>query len=174
MDNIIPWFYWLFPIAFTIHNIEEAFWLPAYSKSAGKFHKPVNTFEFVFALIIITLISILITILFYLNGKESLACYLFFAFNFGMLVNVFYPHLIATILLKKYCPGLITGILFLFPSTTYILIHGYQNQYFLFPKFWIITIPFAILIVGSIPILFKVGKYLQRKSFANVTLNKMH
>ena len=170
MDNIIPWFYWLFPIAFTIHNIEEAFWLPAFSKSAGKFHKPVNTFEFVFALIILTLASILITILFYHNGKESLACYLFFAFNFGMLVNVFYPHLIATIFLKKYCPGLITGIIFLIPSTTYILIYGYQNQYFLFPKFWIITVLFAILVMGSIPILFKVGKYLQKKIFSHQSI----
>jgi len=169
MDNIIPWFYWLFPIAFTIHNIEEAFWLPAFSKSAGKFHKPVNTFEFVFALIIITLISILITILFYIYGKESLACYLFFAFNFGMLLNVFYPHLFATILLKKYCPGLITGIIFLLPTSVYILIYGYNNRYFTFPIFWIIAIPFVVLVVGSIPILFKVGKILQDKFFTNVT-----
>ena len=79
-----------------------------------------------------------------------------------MLLNVFYPHLIATVVLKKYCPGLITGILFLVPTTTYILIYGYLNQYFLFPKFWIITVPFAVMVVGSIPILFKFGKYLQK------------
>lgn len=163
MDNMIPWFFWLFPVAFTIHNIEEALWLPAFSKSAGKFHKPVNSFEFVFALVVITLLSIVITIMFYIDGKRSLARYLFFAFNFGMLINVFYPHLIATVVIKKYCPGLITRILFLIPSTSYNLIYGYQNQYYAFPKFWIITIPFAVLVVGSIPILFKVGLYLQKK-----------
>ena len=162
MQSVIPWFFWLFPIAFTIHNIEEALWLPAFSKSAGKFHKPVNSFEFAFALIILTLLSIIITFLFFQNGKQSLYCYLYFAFNFGMLLNVFYPHLIATVVLKKYCPGLITGILFLVPTTTYILIYGYLNQYFLFPKFWIITVPFAVIVVGSIPILFKFGKYLQK------------
>ncbi|MFX0140092.1 MAG: HXXEE domain-containing protein [Candidatus Hodarchaeota archaeon] len=173
MDNMISCSFGLFPIAFTIHNIEEAFWMPAYSKSAGKFHKPVNTFEFVFALIVITLFSIIITIFLYYNGKESLACYLFFAFNFGMLINVFYPHLIATIFLKKYCPGLITGIIFLLPTTAYILIYGYHNQYYTFPKFWIITIPFLALVVGSIPVLFKIGKYLQRKFFANVTIKNV-
>jgi hypothetical protein len=169
MDTVIPWFFCLFPLAFTIHNIEEAIWLPAFSKSAGKFHKPVNTFEFVFALIIITLLSVIITILFYYNGRESLACYLFFAFNFGMLINIFYPHLVATILLKKYCPGLSTGILILIPTTSYNLFYGYHNQYYIFPKFWIITIPFAALVVGSIPILFKVGKYLQHKFFINIS-----
>ena len=46
---MIPWFFWLFPVAFTLHNIEEALWLPAFSKSAGKFQKPVNTFEYEFA-----------------------------------------------------------------------------------------------------------------------------
>ncbi len=169
MNSIIPWIFWLFPIAFTIHNIEEAFWLPAFSKSAGKFHKPIDSFEFIFAIIILTLLSIIITFLFYQKGKQSLICYLYFAFNFGMLLNVFYPHLIATVVLKKYCPGLITGILFIIPSTTYILIYGYQNQYFLFPKFWIITIPFAVLVVGSIPILFKIGKYLQEKIFSDLS-----
>jgi len=162
MTHITPWFFWLFPIAFTIHNIEEALWMPEFSKSAGKFHKPVNSFEFVFALIVITLLSVIITIDFYYSGKQSLSCYLFFAFNFGMLINVLYPHLIATILLRKYCPGLITGIIFLLPTTIYFLIYGYQNQYYIFPKFWIITIPFAVLVVGSIPTLFKLGKYLHK------------
>ena len=163
MDSGIPWFFWLFPVAFAIHNIEEALWLPAFSKSAGKFHKPVNSFEFVFAVIVLTLLSIIITFLFYQNGKQSITCYLYFAFNFGMLLNVLHPHLTATVVLKKYCPGLITGILFLIPATTYILIYGYQNQYFLFPEFWIITIPFAVLVVSSIPVLFKAGRYLRHK-----------
>jgi hypothetical protein len=173
MDNLIPWFFWLFPISFTIHNIEEAFWLPDFSKSAGKFHKPVDTFEFVFALIFITLLSIVITFLFYNNGKQSLACYLYFAFNFGMLINVFYPHLVATIFLKKYCPGLITGILFLTPSTVYILTYGYQNQYFLFPQFWIIMVPFAFVVVSSIPILFKVGKYIKKRYLNRISITNV-
>ena len=70
MQSVIPWFFWLFPIAFTIHNIEEALWLPAFSKSAGKFHKPVNSFEFAFALIILTLLSIIITFLFFQNENK--------------------------------------------------------------------------------------------------------
>jgi hypothetical protein len=163
METSIPWIFWAFPIVFAIHNVEEAIWLPAFSKFAGKYYKPVDTFEFVFALTIITMLAAVITFLFYLTGKQSTACYLFFAFNFGMLINVFFPHIVATIALKKSCPGLLTGVFLLGPTTIYLLLYGYSNDYFLFPKFWIVTIPFAAVVVGSIPFLFKVGKYLQNK-----------
>lgn len=162
MAASLPWIFLAFPIVFTIHNIEEALWLPEFSKKAGKYYKPVDTFEFVFALVVITLTAIIITAWFYRTGKESIACYLFFAFNFGMFINVFFPHLVATIALRKYCPGLLTGLLLLVPTTAYLLWYGYENQYFTFPKFWLITIPFAGLVVGSIPVWFRVGKQLEK------------
>ncbi|HTY00065.1 MAG TPA: HXXEE domain-containing protein [Bacteroidota bacterium] len=163
METSLPWFFWAFPLAFSIHNLEEAIWLPAYSKSAGKFHKPVGTFEFVFALVVITLLAVIITLLFFLKGRQSIACYLFFAYNFGMLINVFFPHIIATIALRRYCPGLGTGILLLAPTTIYLLQYGYRNEYILFPTFWLVTIPFAVVVVGSLPLLFRIGRWLQQR-----------
>jgi hypothetical protein len=162
METSIPWLFWLFPIAFTVHNIEEALWFPAFSKSTGKFHKPVGTFEFTFAVLVLTLLAVAITLRFYASGRKSLACYLYFAFNLGMLVNVFVPHLAAAIVLQRYSPGLATGILLLVPATLFILRYGFRNEYFLFPKFWFIALPFAGLVIGAIPVLFKVGKYLQK------------
>jgi ABC-type uncharacterized transport system permease subunit len=88
-----------------------------------------------------------------------------------MLINVFFPHLVATIVLKKYCPGLLTGILFLIPTTVYILLFGYSKDYFIFPKFWFISIPFAGLIIVLIPILFKVGNYVQKILGKNISVN---
>ena len=159
----MPWIFWLFPIAFAIHNIEEAIWLPDYSKSASKFQKPVERFEFAFAVITLTILSFIITALFYFNGKLSFTGYLYFAFNFGILINVFFPHVTATLVLRKYSPGLLTGLLFLLPTTAYILIYGFEQGYFVFPKFWYIAIPFALLIIGLIPLLFKTGKYIKKK-----------
>lgn len=104
MENSVPWLFWLFPLAFAIHNVEEALWLPAWSKSAGRFHKPVGTFEFVFAAVVLTDLSAVVTILSGSSGKQGQATYLFFAFNFMMLLNVFFPHLAATAVLKKYLP----------------------------------------------------------------------
>ena len=164
MENTFPWFYWLFPIALTIHNIEEALYLPEWSKSAGRYHKPVGAFEFRFALIIITALAIIITFLFYQSGRQSIACYLFFAYNFGMLFNVFFPHLIATVVLKKYAPGLLTGLILNLPITGYILFYGNKNNYFVFPAFWYFTIPFVVILAGSIPLLFRLGRSIKKLS----------
>ena len=157
----MPWIFWLFPIAFAIHNFEEALLLPDWSKSAGKFHKPVGSFEFVFALIILTLLSVVFTTAFYSEGSESPGAYLFFAFNLGMLANVFFPHLAATIALKKYCPGLLTGVLFLAPTTVSLLLYGQANQYYSFLKLCVVTVPIAGIIVGSIRVLFHIGRSLR-------------
>ena len=126
--------FWLFPIAFTLHNTEEAICDAGISKHAGRFQKPVSTFEFLFALVPITALGAAITLLFYSAGKLSIPCYLFFAFNLGMLANVFFPHLVATIALGRYCPGLATGILLLAPVTSYLLFLGYCEGYFEIPR----------------------------------------
>jgi hypothetical protein len=164
MKTQFPWFFWLFVAAFGIHNFEEALLLPAWSRTAGKFHKRVGTFEFVFALIVLTALSVVITVLFHSAGKQSLPAYLYFAFNFGMLVNVVFPHLTATIAMNKYCPGLLTGLLLVAPTTTLILLYGHEHAFFLFPKFWLVAIPFAVLLVSLIPVLFALGRKLQRLS----------
>jgi hypothetical protein len=160
-ETPLPWFFWLFPLAFAVHNIEEALWLPGWSQSAGRFHKPVGAFEFRFALIVLTLFATVITSFLYSSGKQTFPSYLFFAFNFGMLLNVVVPHLAATIVLKKYCPGLLSGIFLLLPTTAALLWYGYQHKYFLFPLFWYVTVPFAALVIGSIPVLFKVGRMIK-------------
>ena len=157
----MPWFFWLFPIAFAIHNVEEAIWLPAWSKSAGRFHKPVGAFELIFALIVLTMLSLVFTAAFYLGGCRSAGAYLFFAFNLGMLVNVLFPHLAATIALKRYCPGLLTGVVVLSPTTVSVLLSGYARGCFSAPTLCLVTIPVAGVLVGSIPLLFRIGRFLQ-------------
>jgi hypothetical protein len=172
METSVSWIFWLFPVVFAIHNLEEAVYLPHWSKSAGKFHKPVGAFEFSFAVIVLTAISVVITIVFYMTGRQSIASYLFFAFNFGMLFNVFFPHLAATIVLNKYCPGLLTGVALLVPATSYLLFYGYDNEFYSFPKFWFITIPFAVIVIVLIPILFKIGKLLQHGENNHLCIKK--
>jgi uncharacterized protein with HXXEE motif len=156
----MPWFFWLFPIAFAIHNIEEALWFPEWSRSAGRFHRGVGTFEFTFAVIVLTLVSVIITTVFAVRGRLSVASEMFFAFNLGMLLNVFVPHLAATIALRRYCPGLLTGVVLLVPTTTYLLVYGYRHQYIVAPRFWFVAIPFLALLVASIPVLFWTGRLL--------------
>ena len=78
MGISINWICWSSPLAFTIHNIEEVLFLPDWSKSADKFHKPVGAFEFRFAPVIVNALSVALTMLSSMNGKQSVAGYLFF------------------------------------------------------------------------------------------------
>jgi hypothetical protein len=158
METTGPWFFWAFPVAFALHNIEEAIWMPRFSRSAGRYQAPVGAFEFIFAVTILTLLAIVITVFLFRGGKESISSYLFFAFNAGMLLNVLFPHAVATVALRKYCPGLLTGVLVLAPTTLSLLVYGFSNGYVHSPTFWLIAIPFAALVVVSIPLLFKVGR----------------
>lgn len=158
----IGWAMWLFPIAFTVHNVEEAIWLPAFSQHAGRFHPRVEPAEFLFALVPITLLGWLVTGAFALYGAQSWAGYLFFAFNMGMAVNVVFPHLAATVVLRRYCPGLATGMVLLLPSTVYLLLLGYTGRYYSLPILLLLTPVLAALVVGSIPLLFRLGRRFAR------------
>ncbi len=48
-----------FCFAITLHNIEEAIWLPEWSQQSSKFQKPVTSNEFHFAVIVITMLAYL-------------------------------------------------------------------------------------------------------------------
>ena len=102
----------LFIPGFTLQNLEEALWLPKWSQLAKKFHNPVTTNEFIFAVLIITTIGYLLTAIDLFFGQTAnLANLIFLGFVGMMGINSFFLHLIATIVTKKYSPGLITGLL---------------------------------------------------------------
>jgi hypothetical protein len=150
----------LFLLGFSLHNIEETLWLPQWSKHARKYHKEVSKNEFTFAVIIITAIGYLITFQYFLfASSSSFSKYLYLGFILMMVANVIFPHLIATIILKKYAPGTITGILLNAPLGIYILIKGINRTDELI--FVIISaVILAIIILLLFNQLFKIGKYL--------------
>ena len=63
----------LFLLGFSLHNIEEALWLPAWSKHARKYHKEVSPNEFRFAVIIVTAIGYLLTFQYFVFGSDYAA-----------------------------------------------------------------------------------------------------
>jgi len=74
------------------------------------------------------------------------------------LLNVIFPHLIATIALKKYAPGLVTALLLNLPITAGLLYFAIIEQYIDLTKFYIIGPAVTVGILASIPILFTIGK----------------
>ena len=50
-----------FCLAITLHNLEEALWLPQWSQIGSAFQRPVSSNEFHFAVLIITALAYLIS-----------------------------------------------------------------------------------------------------------------
>lgn len=150
----------LFLLALTLHNIEEALWLPAWSRHAGAFHPAVEKNEFHFAVVIITAIGYLLTFAYVVTGETNeIVPYLYFGFVLMMCLNAVFPHLLATVFLRRYMPGTITGCLLNLPIGLYLVfIDKKQNiaDMKLLIGFAIVT----VIIISALQPLFKLGKRL--------------
>ncbi len=148
----------IFLLGFTIHNLEESVWLPEWSKHAKKFHKPVERNQFIFAVIIVTILGYLITVVEIINNNPgSVFSYIYLGFIGMMGLNTILPHLAATILLKKYAPGLITALLLNLPLSIIIIsryINAGINVYFLIIAILVVT----GIVLSLLKPLFKFGE----------------
>lgn len=152
-----PSIYLLFLFSITLHNIEEALWMPQWSRYAEKFHKEVTRDEFHFAVLVITILAYLATGLFIFFPENLMLKYFSFGFMGAMIFNVIFPHLISTIILKKYCPGLITGVFLIIPFNSLIIFSSVNKSIINFNEVIISTIVVGIFLLGLIPILNKIG-----------------
>ncbi|MCW8849182.1 MAG: HXXEE domain-containing protein [Melioribacteraceae bacterium] len=150
----------LFLLGFTLHNLEESAWLPEWSKHAKKYHEPVERNQFIFAVIIITMIGYLLTLFDIMVGQiGNIPNYIYLGFIGMMGLNSIFPHLVSTIIIKKYAPGLITGILLNLPLSLIIIIHYIENGiniYYLILSIFVVS----SLILFSLKYLFKIGAKL--------------
>ena len=156
-DNYLLLF---FPLAITLHNIEEALWLPQWSKHAARFHPPVEKREFHFALIIITAFAYLATFLTLLFPDSIYITRMFYGFLGAMIINAFFPHLVATIVLKRYAPGLFTGLFLIIPINSILIYRAVIIGFITITEIVITTIALGIILILIIPLLFKAGRSL--------------
>ena len=150
----------LFLLGFTLHNLEEALWLPKWSQHVKKYHEPVEPNEFVFAVVVITIIGYVLTALDILVGHPgSFINYVYLGFIGMMCLNSLFPHLAATVALKRYAPGLITALFLNLPFSLIIIIGHIKGG------INIIYLIMAVVIVGGVVLislkqLFKLGRIL--------------
>jgi len=157
MDDLFT--IWLFPLAIALHNIEEAIWLPGWSqKYAGRWQRPVGNTEFRFAVAILTGIVLVIAGMAWISGRGSIWHYLLAAAAIGQSINIIFPHLVGTIAVGNYAPGLMTGILGVWPSAAFLLYGSFINNELDMVKLLIVTAIFVPLMVASIPLLFWIGR----------------
>ena len=148
----------LFLMCFTLHNIEECIWLPKWSNHAGRYHPQVKNSEFHFAVMIVTLLGYVLTFINLISGNSNeIIRYLYLGFILIMCLNAISPHLIATIALKRYAPGTLTGLILNLPVGLYLIFVRYGKQ-LEFHKLVIGFVVIAIITIVSLRPLFKLGK----------------
>jgi hypothetical protein len=150
----------LFLLGFTLHNLEESLWLPEWSKYAERFHKPVKRNPFIFAVIVITIFGYLITLADILvDQPEGMVHYIYLGFIGMMGLNAIFPHLAATVMLKKYAPGLLTGLLLNLPISLIIITHSITQGVNIF-YLVIAVVLVAVATLQSLKHLFRIGEIL--------------
>lgn len=150
----------IFLLGFTLHNLEEAIWLPKWSKYARKFHEPVETNQFIFAVIVVTIIGYILTALdFVIGDSGNFVNYIYLGFIAMMGINSVFPHLVSTIVLKKYAPGLITALFLNLPFSLILIIGHIKNGINIFYLLVAIIIVSGLMLF-SLKYLFRLGRIL--------------
>ncbi len=151
---------WMFAIGVLLHNIEEAMFLPVWSTRAGRWHVQVGAFPFRFAVAVLSVAVICAAWLSSVGGTRSFGAYFLTGYALAMVLNVLFPHVLATVALKSYAPGTATEVFFNLPLGGYFvyrsLSEGYVDQ-----EIFAFSGPATVFsIITSIPILFAAGKKL--------------
>jgi hypothetical protein len=151
---------WLFPIVVTLHNAEEAIWLPGWSKRAVLWHRPVTPGSFRFAVTVLTVLAFAVTGLSDLSGKQSAWTYLAFGYMATVLANVLIPHIAFTVALRSYMPGVATAVALNLPVLSLLVALAIREGYVSGWKSVAYSVGVAGMLLASIQILFKTGKIL--------------
>jgi hypothetical protein len=151
---------WIFTLVVLVHNAEEAFYLPALSLYAGRFHPPVSPPVFCCAVVLLSAIFIAITAVASFSPPTSLGAYLMAGYVLAMVLNVFIPHVAATIFMRRYMPGTATAVLLNLPLGLLYLYRAVAEQSIRFPVFYWAGPLVVVAIAALLPGLFALGRKL--------------
>lgn len=151
---------WLFPAVVTLHNLEEAIWLPRWAARDARWPSP-GSHVFLFAVTVLTLFAYTSTWLALRSGRQSFWMYVVFGYMVAVLINVLVPHLAMTVLRRSYMPGLGTGLLFILPVLWMLVAHSVKEQYVSGLRAVSAAIAVPLVLLCSIPALFALGKAMK-------------
>ncbi|OIU73055.1 HXXEE domain-containing protein [Rossellomorea aquimaris] len=146
-----------FCLAISLHNLEEALWLPQWSQMGMALQKPVTSNEFHFAVLIITALAYLISFLYVSFPESKWMKWAFTGFLGSMIINAVFPHLLASILTKTYAPGVGTALLLNIPVNTVILYRLHREKCISRKEIFLSTVVIGVLLLALIPVLFMLG-----------------
>ena len=157
---------WLVPVFVTIHNLEEALFMPAFLQARNSsipaglrsLLPPITYQQFLVALIIMTSMPYLIAWLGNLERERSGGAYLLLGLQVVMLYNVL-AHIVMAAAMGGYAPGVVTALIINLPFSLYLLPRALRERWaphrvivLLFPIGLIVHavgLPSLIILAGS-------------------------
>ena len=146
---------WLFPIAATLHNCEEALWMPKWvSAHSRQLPMRPGAVKIWIGLLLLTLAAFAVTYLSAQKGKQSVWSYLLFGYAAAMLANVLIPHIPATLAFGEYTPGVVTAVLINLPVMSVLMFKAVREQWVSGMKAIAYALLVPLAIGGAISVLF--------------------
>lgn len=152
--------YWLFALAFTVHNIEEGLFLPAYTAGESRLAGRITPFALRFTLV--TLTAAICGVAAFAAAGSHLAAELLAGFAVVMVVNAMLPHLALTLVFRRYAPGTGTAICLVVPLSLLIIVEALTTRLTGYGLF-VTAVATAVAVLLAIPLLFWVGHYAERR-----------
>jgi hypothetical protein len=152
---------WLFPVAITLHNAEEAIWFPAWSQQPGRWFAPVAPGVFRFAVAVLTILAYLIAWLSAVSGKQTVWTYLVFGCMVATLANALIPHIAVSLATRRYMPGTVTAAALNLPALSLLVTLAVKEGYVSGWKAAAYSLGVSGLLLLFIPALFSLGKSLR-------------
>jgi len=118
---------WAFPVAVTLHNLEEAIFIPALWEQRS-WHLALSGWEFRLLGFGFSAVTFLVTYLSVHSGRESAGAYLLAILSGLMFLNALW-HIGATIYFQSYAPGVVTAVLLVMPVTACLLYRKIRERY---------------------------------------------
>ena len=152
-----------FTAAVLLHNAEEAWRLPAWSRAQG-LYRPVGDGEFRWAALLLSLALLALAGLQLCWGsRQPVLSTVFAAFVFAMLVNAVLPHLALSLLQRRAMPGTASAWLAVVPlGLAYLQAAQAEGRLVLAGQAW--TLLLSWLVLGlSLPLLLWAGRRLSAR-----------
>lgn len=94
-------------------------------------------------------------------GDGQVRPHLLAAYAIGQALNVTFPHAIATLVMRTYAPGLLTGLAFVLPAAIGLVSRSLSEGQLRPGRLVVVSVGFIIFVVASIPLLFGVGTMVE-------------
>ena len=156
----------LFTLGALLHNVEEALYLPAWSKQAGRWYRPVAAPVFRIAAAALSVAFVLITVLGMLSRGGGVGAYLMGGYVLAMLFNVIVPHALVSVFQRKYMPGTTTALLLNLPLGLLYLHKALEARFIALTTLFGAGPAVAIALLLLMPLLFALGRRFQVASAA--------